>query len=130
MRLGPPGLRVPRYSRDRTYESPAGRTVMSMMDGDPVEPGDQVWDRQGGTTGIVQSVYQKTFTVKFGRRIRTVSYDGVVDGRNDRSVFWAPNDFFIPRKNPAVYRRQRRAVIQIMQIISDMTGVSPPETTE
>lgn len=96
---------------------------MSQMDGYPVEPNDKIWDKQDGH-GTVRAVYGDNFTVVFGRRVRKVNYNGVMDQRKERTVFWAPNDFFIPAKNPAVYKKQRRAVQQIMGILNDLTGES------
>lgn len=97
---------------------------MTMMDGDPVEPNDRVWDRIDGA-GTVQAVYSDSFTVRFNRRVRKITYAGVMDGRRERTVFWAPNDLFVPRKNPALYKKQVRAIKKVMEIVTELAASGP-----
>lgn len=99
---------------------------MSLMDGDEVLPGDTVWDKVLDETGTVQNVYSDKFSVKFGKRKRTYTYEGVRDGATHRSLFWARNDYFIPRKNPEHRSHQRRLILQVIKTMDDYARVVEP----
>ena len=103
---------------------------MSHMDNDEVLPGDRVWDTQEHSWGTVQNVYDDHFSVLFGRRKRSVNYEGIMDGRNHKTVFWGQVDFFRPRKNPLIQAKQRRAIKKVMEIFDDYLDTKTVEVRD
>jgi len=86
---------------------------MAVLDGDPVERGDLVFDVVYGAGQVVEVLPQGRFRVRFGRRTYTYDENGMRSEWDFRTLYWHDPVIYVPPKAAAKWDRLKRLVAAI-----------------